>query len=108
MPGFRMTEPLGYLDFLKLMKNARFIMTDSGGIQEETTILGIPCLTLRNETERPVTITNGTNILVKKDEKKILGAMDTILAGRFSAGKKPEKWDGRAAHRILQILNKNL
>jgi len=108
MPGFRMTEPLGYLDFLKLMKNARFIMTDSGGIQEETTILGIPCLTLRNETERPVTITNGTNILVKKDEKKILGAMDTILAGRFSAGKKPEKWDGRAAQRILRILNKNL
>jgi len=78
MPSFQFIDPLDYLDFLKLMKEARFVMTDSGGIQEETTILGVPCLTLRNETERPVTLHQGTNILVQKDRERILTVVRAI------------------------------
>lgn len=107
MKDFFMIDPLGYLDFLHLMHNSTFTMTDSGGIQEETTILGIPCLTLREETERPVTITQGTNILVKRDRKEIMAAMERILTGQFKPDRKPEKWDGKAGIRIVSILKKS-
>ena len=102
------TEPLGYRDFLCLLKNAKFVMTDSGGIQEETTYLKIPCITLRENTERPVTITQGTNELCGLDEKKILGCITNIKTGRFKKGKIPTFWDGNAARRIVKVILKNI
>lgn len=101
------TEPLGYLDFLKLMSNAKFIMTDSGGIQEETTLLKIPCLTLRNTTERPITIEEGTNVLVGTDKEKIVKEAIALLNGRPINNKLPDLWDGEAAERIVKILMKD-
>jgi UDP-N-acetylglucosamine 2-epimerase (non-hydrolysing) len=97
-------EPLGYLDFLKLGMNARFVMTDSGGLQEETTVLGIPCLTLRNNTERPITIIQGTNTLVWNETSKIAEEAFKILDGEGKSGSCPELWDGKAAERIMEIL----
>jgi len=108
MPSFQFIDPLDYLDFLKLMKEARFVMTDSGGIQEETTILGVPCLTLRNETERPVTLHQGTNILVQKDRERILTVVRDILSGTPVRDGRPELWDGSAAERISRILRNHL
>jgi UDP-N-acetylglucosamine 2-epimerase (non-hydrolysing) len=105
-PQLRLIEPLGYLDFLKLMLDARFVMTDSGGIQEETTVLGIPCLTLRENTERPITVTQGTSVLVGRDRAKILRCTDRILAGRWKRGRTPRFWDGRAAERIVRVLER--
>ena len=105
MQNLLFVDPLGYLDFIHLMKHATFVMTDSGGIQEETTILGIPCLTLRQETERPVTITQGTNTLVKTDRAKILDAVDKAQTGRIEKGRIPEKWDGKAASRIVSFIS---
>ena len=98
------TPPLAYLDFLKLEMKARFIMTDSGGIQEEATILGVPCLTLRETTERPVTVTQGTNVVVGNDENRIVKEVLKILEGKRKRGKHPQFWDGRAAERIVEIL----
>jgi UDP-N-acetylglucosamine 2-epimerase (non-hydrolysing) len=98
------TEPLGYLDFLCLMSQAKFILTDSGGLQEETTALGIPCLTLRENTERPVTITEGTNTLVGTDPEKIISESYKILRGEGKAGRIPKLWDGKTAERIVKIL----
>ena len=106
MENFSFIEPLGYLDFIHLIRNSKFIMTDSGGIQEETTVLGVPCLTLRNETERPVTVTQGTNILVKKNRGKIMQAVQGIMANQNPSYRTPEKWDGKAASRIVSILKK--
>jgi UDP-N-acetylglucosamine 2-epimerase (non-hydrolysing) len=102
--GVRIIDPLGYLDFLKLMAGAKFVLTDSGGIQEETTTLGIPCLTLRENTERPVTISEGTNTLVGLDGRKIIAAAENIL--RRGAGRHgiPELWDGAAAARIVEVI----
>ena len=97
-------EPLGYLDFIHLMNKARFVMTDSGGIQEETTILGVPCLTLRTETERPITVTEGTNIVVGLDKERIIKEVKRILSGKSKTGRIPERWDGKAAERIVDIL----
>ncbi len=97
-------QPLGYLDFLKLEMNAKFVLTDSGGIQEETTVLNIPCLTLRNTTERPITLTQGTNTLVWNDTEKIITEAFKILDGKGKKGSCPELWDGRAAERIVEIL----
>lgn len=105
-PRIRLIEPLGYIDFLKLMLDARFLMTDSGGIQEETTALGIPCLTLRENTERPITVTEGTNVLVGRDREKTLRCVDRILAGRWPRGRRPKYWDGRAARRIVNVLER--
>ena len=103
-PQLRLIPPVGYLDFLCLMSSAALVFTDSGGIQEETTALGVPCLTLRENTERPVTISHGTNQLVGTQPEKILAAAREILAGRSKPGRIPPYWDGRAAERIVEIL----
>jgi len=108
LPGLRMIEPAGYLDFLKLMSSARLVLTDSGGIQEETTILQVPCLTLRENTERPVTVEIGTNQLVGRDPERILAAYRKVLEGGGAAGRLPPGWDGRAAGRIATILERVL
>lgn len=100
----RFMPPLGYLDFLCLMSRARLVLTDSGGIQEETTALGVPCLTLRENTERPVTVTEGTNELVGQDPAKIVPAARAILAGKTKKGRIPRYWDGHASERIIEIL----
>ncbi len=100
----QLIEPLGYLDFLKLMANAAVVLTDSGGIQEETTILGVPCLTLRENTERPVTLTHGTNQLVGMDPERILTAYRKIRQEGAKSGRRPEGWDGKAAQRIARII----
>ena len=96
--------PQGYLDFLCLMDHARLILTDSGGIQEESTILGVPCLTLRENTERPVTVEQGTNEIVGRDPKKILAAAERVLSAARRAVRAPELWDGHTAERIVKVL----
>jgi UDP-N-acetylglucosamine 2-epimerase (non-hydrolysing) len=103
--NLKLLEPLGYLDFLKLMDNARLVLTDSGGIQEETTILGVPCLTVRENTERPVTVEQGTNQVVGTDPQRILAGYERIRAGGIT-GRVPELWDGQAATRIVDILSR--
>lgn len=100
----RLIEPLSYLPFLGLVAHSRFVLTDSGGIQEETTVLGIPCLTMRANTERPITCDLGTNILVGSDPSRILKAAESVLSGVQRAGQIPERWDGKAAERIVAIL----
>jgi UDP-N-acetylglucosamine 2-epimerase (non-hydrolysing) len=100
----RLIPSLGYLDFLCLLSKATMVLTDSGGIQEETTALGVPCLTLRENTERPVTISQGTNRLVGTDPSKMLRAAREILAGNHKTGSLPPLWDGKAAERIVEIL----
>jgi len=107
-PGLRLTEPLGYLDFLCLMDQARFLVTDSGGIQEETTALGVPCLTLRPNTERPITITEGTNQLLGEDPASILDAAKPLIEGNFPEPRCPKLWDGRAGTRIARVLARHL
>jgi UDP-N-acetylglucosamine 2-epimerase (non-hydrolysing) len=97
-------EPLSYLDSLALMADATFVMTDSGGIQEETTVLSVPCLTLRENTERPVTITEGTNELVGKDKDLLVERAFRLLAGGRKEGRIPQLWDGKASERIVGIL----
>lgn len=97
-------EPLGYLEFLHLNMNARMVLTDSGGLQEETTVLGVPCITMRENTERPVTCEVGTNQLVGNEKGAILAAARGVLAGKAGQGRIPEKWDGRAAERIVEVL----
>jgi len=100
-----MTEPLGYLEFIQLMSNATAILTDSGGIQEETTYLGVPCLTFRDSTERPITVSLGTNQLLSDlDPKKTYAALQEILAGKVKKGSIPPLWDGKAAERIAAQL----
>ena len=100
----RLVQPLGYLDFLCLLSNAALVLTDSGGIQEETTALGVPCLTLRENTERPITVSKGTNLLVGTDPTKIVAAAQGILAGNHKAGSIPPLWDGKSAERIVDTL----
>jgi UDP-N-acetylglucosamine 2-epimerase (non-hydrolysing) len=96
--------PMGYLEMLGLMKDARAVLTDSGGIQEETTALGTPCITLRENTERPITVDEGTNTIAGSDPAAILAVLDDVLAGRGKAGRVPHFWDGRAAERIAAIV----
>lgn len=97
-------EPLGYLEFNYLVKNAKAVITDSGGITEETTVMGIPCLTLRDNTERPETVTTGTNELVGTNPKNIVPFMQKLINGDWKKGEIPEKWDGKTAERIVNIL----
>jgi UDP-N-acetylglucosamine 2-epimerase (non-hydrolysing) len=106
--GLHLVEPLGYLEFLRLMAEARLVLTDSGGIQEETTILKVPCLTLRENTERPVTVDVGCNQIVGTDPNRILAAYRKVVAvENFTCG-TPDKWDGRAAERIADTLVSSL
>ena len=104
MSALRTMEPLGYLEFLNLESTAAVVLTDSGGLQEETTILGVPCLTLRHNTERPVTITHGTNIMVGTDKGRILEAFRRIINGDWKPSGSPEFWDGHAAQRIVRVI----
>jgi UDP-N-acetylglucosamine 2-epimerase (non-hydrolysing) len=99
-----LTDPLGYLDFLKLTAHARLVITDSGGIQEETTVLGVPCITVRENTERPVTVTEGTNVVIGMSPQRILEESYRILEGKSKKGGVPEFWDGKAAERIVKFL----
>jgi UDP-N-acetylglucosamine 2-epimerase (non-hydrolysing) len=98
------TQPLGYLDFLQLYSNSRLVLTDSGGIQEETTALGIPCLTLRQNTERPITVTQGTNRVVGSNPQAIRREAMAALDSRMTSRRVPELWDGRAARRIVDAI----
>jgi UDP-N-acetylglucosamine 2-epimerase (non-hydrolysing) len=100
----RMTKPLGYVEFLSLMTQARVVLTDSGGVQEETTVLEVPCLTLRSNTERPVTVTQGTNRLVGTDRGSILKEVDEVLNNGKRPSIIPDLWDGRAADRVCRVL----
>lgn len=106
-PHLKLIPPVGYLDFLCLLSKASLVLTDSGGIQEETTALGVPCLTLRENTERPITISQGTNLLIGTDPAKITSAAQAILAGNGKPGRIPPFWDGHAAERIVEVLLKN-
>ena len=105
LPGLRLIEPVGYYDFLSLTLAAAFVLTDSGGIQEETTYLGVPCLTLRAQTERPITITEGTNRLVTTEN--LAEAIARVLNGKSEKGRIPELWDGQTASRIVDILRRS-
>ena len=102
--GLRCVEPLSYLDFTHLMANAACVLTDSGGIQEETTALQVPCLTLRTTTERPITVTHGTNRIVGFDADAVASAWAEIRGGHWPTGRLPELWDGKAAERIVRVL----
>jgi UDP-N-acetylglucosamine 2-epimerase (non-hydrolysing) len=104
MEGLILTEPMGYLDFLCLMDHARLVLTDSGGVQEETTILGVPCLTMRENTERPVTVTEGTNEVIGSSPQRIVAASMAVLEGKGREGRIPALWDGHAAERIVRVI----
>lgn len=104
VPELLLLPPMGYLEMLGLMKDARVMLTDSGGIQEETTALGVPCITLRNNTERPITVEEGTNTIAGQDPEKILAAFEDILRSGGKAGRIPEFWDGQAATRIAATI----
>ncbi len=105
-PGLHLTEPLGYIEFMSLVQSARLAITDSGGIQEETTYLGIPCITVRDTTERPITLTQGSNRLVRPDG--IGDAVQEVLSGAWPRGSRPELWDGGTAKRVAQSLRQRL
>lgn len=98
------TEPLNYIDFLNLILNSKAILTDSGGIQEETTFLGVPCITLRENTERPVTVDEGTNILTGNNKKKIINLVNGVLKNNWKKGTIPKLWDGKTSKRIVEVL----
>ncbi|HYE97797.1 MAG TPA: UDP-N-acetylglucosamine 2-epimerase (non-hydrolyzing) [Planctomycetota bacterium] len=106
--GLRLVDPLGYFDFLRLQRDARFVMTDSGGVQEETTVLGVPCLTLRDNTERPATIRQGTNRLAGTDPAAILRHVRRLLGGDVPPKRVPPLWDGRSARRLVKVLEAGL
>ena len=103
-PRLDMIEPLGYLEFNYLVERSKAVITDSGGITEETTVMGVPCMTLRDNTERPETITLGTNELLGTNPKAIKPAMEKLFAGQWKKGSIPEKWDGQTAKRIVDLL----
>lgn len=103
-----LTQPLGYLEYLNLMLNAKFVLSDSGGVQEEASAIGLPCLTMRDNTERPVTVVRGTNTVVGTDRDLILSKIKEIIEGKYKKGKAIGLWDGRTAQRIVKILNSSL
>jgi UDP-N-acetylglucosamine 2-epimerase (non-hydrolysing) len=100
----QIVDPLSYMDFLGMQSGATVVITDSGGIQEETTYLGVPCLTLRENTERPVTVSLGTNVLVGRDPDKLRSELSRVLAGNAKKGTIPPLWDGHAGERIAALL----
>jgi UDP-N-acetylglucosamine 2-epimerase (non-hydrolysing) len=102
-PRLVLMPPRGYLDFIALLDGAKLVLTDSGGVQEETTALGVPCLTLRENTERPITCALGTNVLVGRDRRRVQAALRDIFDGRAGRGQRPPLWDGRAAERIVDV-----
>jgi UDP-N-acetylglucosamine 2-epimerase (non-hydrolysing) len=106
--GIVQVPPLGYLDFLSLTSQAKVIVTDSGGLQEESTALGIPCLTVRPNTERPITVSEGTSTLVGNDPGKLRAGLSAVLAGSYKSGRCPALWDGRAAERIASVLTNGM
>jgi UDP-N-acetylglucosamine 2-epimerase (non-hydrolysing) len=106
IPNLRLLDPIGYLDFLRLLDNAQLVLTDSGGIQEETTYLRVPCLTLRDNTERPVTCDIGTNELCGLDVEKVVSRSEAVFAGNRTKGRVPDLWDGNAAIRIVGVLTR--
>ncbi|HME91429.1 MAG TPA: UDP-N-acetylglucosamine 2-epimerase (non-hydrolyzing) [Myxococcaceae bacterium] len=106
--GLRLVEPMGYLPFLALVSQARLILTDSGGLQEESTTLGVPCLTLRENTERPITVELGTNVLVGTNPERIRTEAAKVLEGKGKTGRIPEKWDGRTGERIAVVFERAL
>jgi UDP-N-acetylglucosamine 2-epimerase (non-hydrolysing) len=108
VPKLHYVEPQGYLEFNYLVKHARGVINDSGGITEETTVMGVPCLTLRDNTERPETVTVGTNELIGTDPARLLPALTRLLAGQWKKGAIPQKWDGKAAERIVEHLEQLL
>jgi UDP-N-acetylglucosamine 2-epimerase (non-hydrolysing) len=105
-PNIKLIEPVGYVDMIALTKSARVVLTDSGGLQEETTALGVPCLTMREQTERPITVHVGTSEVVGTGRASIMKALDRILQGQWKQGRVPDLWDGRTAQRIADILSK--
>jgi UDP-N-acetylglucosamine 2-epimerase (non-hydrolysing) len=107
-PGVMGLAPQSYRDFLNLFKDATLVLTDSGGLQEETTALGIPCLTLRENTERPITVDQGTNRVVGTSPERIVAAAQSILSGESRPARRPELWDGRAAERIVEVIAQRL
>ena len=107
-PNIKIIEPLSYFELIKLEKESKFVITDSGGIQEETTYLNIPCITIRKNTERPVTIETGSNTLVKTDKAIILGTVEKILSGEYKKSKIPPLWDGNTSDRIVEIIKEKL
>ncbi len=104
IPNLILTKPTGYLDFLALIKYSKVVLTDSGGLQEETTALGIPCITLRENTERPITVEEGTNTIVGNKTENILNEWRNISLNGGKSGRIPELWDGKTAVRISDIL----
>ncbi len=106
--GILLVDPLGYLDFLKMMTQAKIVLTDSGGIQEETTILGVPCLTLRENTERPVTVSEGTNTIVGTNPDTMVRECLKILRDEVKESQIPPLWDGHAAQRIVEVLVRSI
>ncbi len=108
MNNLRLVEPFGYLDFLKLMTETKLMLTDSGGIQEETTILKVPCITLRENTERPITVQQGTNVIVGTNTTRIIEESRNVLDGKELFSKMPDLWDGKAAERIVNILKEKI
>ncbi|MCH2172280.1 UDP-N-acetylglucosamine 2-epimerase (non-hydrolyzing) [Myxococcota bacterium] len=102
--NLKMVDPVGYLDFLKLMESSKLVLTDSGGIQEETTILGVPCLTLRDNTERPITVEVGSNRLVGREPSQVLAAYRSVMEGEQQSSGVPPLWDGHAARRITEVI----
>ena len=108
MKNLIITEPIGYLDFQKLMSNSKFVITDSGGIQEETTVLKIPCITIRENTERPITITEGTNELIGQDMVKLREFSEKAINNQWKDSKIPALWDGNTSRRVVDVLENYL
>jgi UDP-N-acetylglucosamine 2-epimerase (non-hydrolysing) len=102
--GLRPVAPLGYLDMLALLQRAELVLTDSGGVQEETTFLGVPCLTLREVTERPATVSEGTNRVIGTRPERVVAEIERILDGDRPPPRCPPLWDGRAAERVVEVL----
>ena len=108
IPGLLLTDPLGYHDFIRLVRDAMVVVTDSGGIQEESTYLRVPCLTMRENTERPVTVAVGTNTLLGSNGTALMETVDQIVSGNYKKGAIPPLWDGQTAGRIVDILRREL